>query len=102
MRADKANRRPTVDFNYERLLNYLVVMCMQRSLILTMLQDVLGEDGFGDIKRLYHKNKLKTVETVDLKKSIENTTGQNLDWFLINGFMNLVSGMKYLGIIIKE
>ena len=83
MRADKAKRRPTVDFNYEEPFElFSSHVYAKGSLILTMLQDVLGEDGFWrSIKDYTIKNKLKTVETVDLKKSIENTTGQNLDWF---------------------
>ena len=83
MRADKAKRRPTVDFNYEEPFElFSSHVYAKGSLILTMLQDVLGEDGFWrSIKDYIIKNKLKTVETVDLKKSIENTTGQNLDWF---------------------
>ena len=47
-----------------------------------MIRDVLGEEGFCRSVRHYTKeNKMKNVETIDLKKSIEVTTGQNLDWF---------------------
>ena len=47
-----------------------------------MLRDVLGEKGFWKSIQNYTKqNKMKNVETMDLKKSIEVTTGQNLDWF---------------------
>ena len=81
--ADKRKRRPTVDYNYEEPFElFSSHVYAKGSLILNMLHDVLGDDGFWrSIKHYTAKNKLKNVETVDLKKSIEVTTGQNLDWF---------------------
>jgi len=81
--ADKRKRRPTVDFNYEEPFElFSSHVYAKGSLILNMLHDVLGDDGFWrSIKHYTAKNKLKNVETIDLKKSIELTTGQNLDWF---------------------
>ena len=52
------------------------------SLILTMMEDVLGKDAFWKAVKHYTKdNQYKCVETQDLKKSVEEVTGQNLDWF---------------------
>ena len=52
------------------------------SLILSMMKDVLGKDAFWKaVKHYTQENQYKCVETQDLKKSIEEVTGQNLDWF---------------------
>ena len=52
------------------------------SLILNMMVDYLGEDAFWrGIQTYTRDNQYKNVETSDLKKAIEETTGQNLDWF---------------------
>ncbi len=82
-KADSAKRRPTVDFNYvEPFELFSSHVYAKGSLILNMLRDVLGEQGFWKSIQHYTKqNKMKNVETMDLKKSIEVTTGQNLDWF---------------------
>ena len=52
------------------------------SLILSMMENVLGKDAFWKAVKHYTKeNQYKCVETQDFKKSIEEVTGQNLDWF---------------------
>ena len=52
------------------------------SLILNMIQDYLGDDAFFRAIKHYTKvNMYKNVETQDLKKAIEEVTGQNMDWF---------------------
>ena len=82
-KADSAKRRPTVDYNYREPFELFTSHVYAKgSLILSMIRDVLGEEGFWRSVRHYTKeNKMKNVETIDLKKSIEVTTGQNLDWF---------------------
>ncbi|MBT6018208.1 M1 family metallopeptidase [bacterium] len=82
-RADKNKRRPTVDFVYDEPFElFSSHVYAKGSLILTMLRDVLGEEGFWrSIRKYTNENKLKNVETSDLKKTIEMTTGKNLDWF---------------------
>ena len=53
-----------------------------KGLILNMMQDYLGDDAFIRAVQHYTKvNQHKNVETQDLKKAIEETTGQNMDWF---------------------
>ena len=80
---DKRNRRPTVHFEYfEPFELFDSHVYAKGSLILNMLRDVLGEEGFWrSIRHYTHENKMKNVETTDLKKAIEEITGQNLDWF---------------------
>tara|TARA_A100001011_G_scaffold210946_1_gene219224 strand:- start:260 stop:1588 length:1329 start_codon:yes stop_codon:yes gene_type:complete len=52
------------------------------SLILNMMQDHLGDAAFWRSVQHYAKvNQYKNVETQDLKKAIEEISGQNLDWF---------------------
>ena len=52
------------------------------SLILSMMENVLGKDAFWKAVKHYTKeNQYKCVETQDFIKSIEEVTGQNLDWF---------------------
>ena len=82
-RADKNKRRPTVDYNYDEPFElFSSHVYAKGSLILTMLREVLGEEGFWrSIRNYTNEHKLKNVETTDLKKTIEMTTGQNLDWF---------------------
>ena len=82
-RADKNKRRPTVDYIYDEPFElFSSHVYAKGSLILTMLREVLGEEGFWrSIRNYTNENKLKNVETTDLKKTIEMTTGQNLDWF---------------------
>ena len=82
-KADSTKRRPTVDFNYSEPFELFTSHVYAKgSLILNMVKDILGEQGFWKSIRHYtNQNKMKNVETMDLKKSIEVTTGQNLDWF---------------------
>ena len=80
---DKRNRRPTVHFEYFVPMELFDSHVYAKgSLILNMIEDVLGEEGFWRAIRHYtNENKMKNVETTDLKKAIEEITGQNLDWF---------------------
>ena len=80
---DKSNRRPTVQYNYfEPFELFDSHVYSKGSLILEMLKEVLGEDSFWRSIQHYTKtNKFKIVETKDLEQSIEEITGQNLDWF---------------------
>jgi aminopeptidase N len=81
--ADNKWRRPTVYSQfYEPMDLFDGNAYAKGSLILNMMRDILGEDGFWrSIKTYTKENQFKNVETHDLKKAIEETTGQNLDWF---------------------
>ena len=76
-------KRPTVQHHYYEPIDLFDGHVYAKgSLILNMLQDHLGDDAFKrSIQHYTIENKLKNVETQDLKKAIEEVTGQNLDWF---------------------
>ncbi|MBL7014454.1 MAG: M1 family metallopeptidase [Candidatus Marinimicrobia bacterium] len=80
---DRWNRRPTVYNRYHLPMELFDSHVYAKgSLILNMLKDILSEDIFWDaIKHYTRENQFKNVETPDLKKAIEETTGQNLEWF---------------------
>jgi len=80
---DKRNRRPTVHYEYSVPMQLFDSHVYAKgSLILNMLRDVLGEEGFWrSIRHYTRENRMKNVETTDLKKAIEEITGKNLDWF---------------------
>ena len=81
--SNKRWRRPTVQHHfYESMEVFDGHIYAKGSLILNMMQDHLGDDAFWRGIQYYTKeNAYKNVETSDLKKAIEETTGQNLDWF---------------------
>ncbi len=81
-----ANRRwfrPTVQDKYYAPIDLFDSHIYAKgSLILNMIQDHLGDDAFWrSVQHYTRENMLKNVETSDLKKSIEEVSGQNLDWF---------------------
>ncbi len=81
--SNKRWRRPTVQHHfYESMEVFDGHIYAKGSLILNMMQDYLGDDAFWrGIQHYTKENAYKNVETTDLKKAIEETTGQNLDWF---------------------
>ena len=83
MAADKKKSRPTVDYYYNEPFElFSSHVYAKGSLILSMIADVLGEEGFWkSIRKYTSDNKMQNVETSDLKKSIEVVTGKNLNWF---------------------
>ena len=81
--SNKKWKRPTVhDHYYVPMDLFDGHVYAKGSLILSMMRDVLGDDPFWRAIKHYTKvNQYKCVETQDLKKSVEEVTGQNLDWF---------------------
>ncbi|MBC8467715.1 MAG: M1 family metallopeptidase, partial [Candidatus Marinimicrobia bacterium] len=81
--SNKKWRRSTVQHKfYESMDVFDGHIFAKGSLILNMLQDYIGDDAFWRFIQHYTKeNQYKNVETPDLKKAIEETTGQNMDWF---------------------
>ena len=81
--ANKRWARPTVyDHYYVPMDLFDGHVYAKGSLILNMMQDHLGNAAFWRSVQHYAKvNQYKNVETQDLKKAIEETSGQNLDWF---------------------
>ncbi len=76
-------RRPIVDDRYEFPVEVYDRHAYQKgAIVLGMLRDVMGdEDFFRTLSHYAHKHEWQSVETNDLKVAIEETTGQNLDWF---------------------
>ncbi|MFQ6678530.1 MAG: M1 family aminopeptidase [Fidelibacterota bacterium] len=83
IRADKAYRRPTLQpYFYNSIELFDANIYAKGSVILNMIRRYLGDDAFfRSIKYYTQKNAANNVETTDLKKAIEITTGKNLDWF---------------------
>ena len=55
---------------------------MKGSMILHMLRYILGDDNFFNALHYYlEKNQFSNVTSNDLKMAIEESSGQNLDWF---------------------
>ena len=62
--------------------SYTTNLYSKGALVLYMLNDILGDEDFFRSIRLYLKRHAFTsVSTYDLQRSIEDATGQNLDWF---------------------
>ena len=95
--------RPTVYDHYYVPMDLLMDMFMQGSLILNMMQDHLGDEAFiRAVQRILELNNAKNVETKTLK-AIEETTGQNLDWFFKQWSMNQdIQNMMLNGLITRE
>ena len=81
--ANKRWARPTVYHHYYVPMDLFDGHVYAKgSLILNMMQDHLGDAAFWRSVQHYAKvNQYKNVETQDLKKAIEEISGQNLDWF---------------------
>ena len=82
--SNKKWRRPTVHHSFYVPMDLFDGHVYAKgSLILNMMQDYLGDDAFWRAIQHYTTlNQYKNVETEDLKKAIEEITGQNLDWFI--------------------
>ncbi len=81
--ADRAYRRPTVQPNYFNSIELFDSNIYAKgSVILNMIRRYLGDEAFfRGLKNYTKTNMAKNVETLDLKKAFEVTTGKNLDWF---------------------
>ena len=81
--ADKSYRRPTVQPNYFNSIELFDSNIYAKgSVVLNMIRRYLGDDAFfRGLKHYTKTNAAKNVETSDLKKAFEVTTGKNLDWF---------------------
>ena len=83
LKQDSLARYPSVyDRFYDPMDLFNAHVYEKGSLILNMINDQVGDEGFWkSINHYTLSNKGKNVETSDFKKSIELITGQNLDWF---------------------
>ena len=76
-------RRPIIFNRYTYVTEMFDRHTYQKGgLVLDMLRYVLGDEAFFKSIQYYLKKfEWRTVETDDLRRSIEEVTGQNLDWF---------------------
>ena len=83
LKQDSLARYPSVyDRFYDPMDLFNAHVYEKGSLILNMINDQVGDEGFWrSINHYTISNKGKNVETSDFKKSIELITGQNLEWF---------------------
>ncbi len=81
--ADKAHRRPTLQpYFYNSIELFNANIYAKGSVILNMIRRNLGDDAFfRSLKYYTQTHAAQNVETTDLKRAIEMTTGKNLDWF---------------------
>jgi aminopeptidase N len=76
-------RRPIVYDRYQTPIDLFdATLYKKGALILHMLRYTVGEEMFWKALNKYlSENKDKNVETSDLQRAFEETTGQKLDWF---------------------
>jgi len=81
--ADKSYRRPTLQhYYYNSIELFDSNVYAKGSVILNMIRKYIGDDAFFRSLKTYTRiNAAKNVETSDLKKALEETSGFNLDWF---------------------
>jgi len=80
---DKRYRRPIVTYRYNAPKNMFDSHSYPKGArVLHMLRYHLGDALFWKaIQRYAHVNQFRTVETADLRRAIEDATGQGLNWF---------------------
>jgi aminopeptidase N len=81
--ADRSRRRPVVQYEYDDSMELFDANIYAKgSVILNMLRTILGEEAFRRALQFYTRTyAFQNVETQDLKRAIEEVTGQNLYWF---------------------
>lgn len=80
---DKRYRRPIVTYRYPRPEAMFDRHTYPKGgRVLHMLRFVLGDEAYWKaIRRYAEVNQFRTVETADLRRAIEESTGQGLNWF---------------------
>jgi len=76
-------KKPMVFFNYENSNDLFDANVYAKgAVVMNMLRNYIGEKPFQKAIQFYTKeNAYKNVESYDLKKAFEETTGKNLYWF---------------------
>jgi aminopeptidase N len=76
-------RRPLVYARYREPINLFdATLYKKGALVLHMLRETVGDEMFWKALNKYlNDNQYKTVETKDLERAFEQTTGKKLDWF---------------------
>lgn len=79
--------------------NYGIIMYQKTGLIFYYLKDYLGEELFDRCMQNYYRDwEFKHPQPSDLKTSLEQTSGKNLDWF----FHDLIETTNHIDYKIKK
>jgi aminopeptidase N len=76
-------RRPLVYARYREPVNLFdATLYKKGALVLHMLRETVGDEMFWKaVNKYLNDNQYKPVETADLMRAFEQTTGKKLDWF---------------------
>jgi aminopeptidase N len=90
LRQQNAATKTPIRFHYQAREEMFDVVSYQKGgRILHMLRNVVGDDAFFASLKLYlTQNKFKTVEIHQLRLAFEEVTGQDLNWFFNQWFLN--------------
>ncbi len=85
-----AAKRDLIRFHYQSREDVFDVVSYQKgSRILHMLRNYIGDDAFFASLKLYlTKHQFKTAEVHDLRLAFEEVTGEDLNWFFNQWYLN--------------
>ena len=90
LRGAKDKKVPVIRFDYnDREHMFDEISYQKGGRILHMLRKTVGDDAFFKALNVYlTKNAYKTAEIHDLRMAFEEVTGQDLNWFFTEWFLN--------------
>ncbi|MES2780492.1 MAG: M1 family metallopeptidase [Bacteroidota bacterium] len=90
LRQKSAHKKDLIRFHYRTQDDMFDVVSYQKgSRVLHMLRNYVGDDAFFASLKLYlTRNKFKSVEVHDLRLAFEEMTGEDLNWFFNQWFLN--------------
>lgn len=90
LRQQSAHKKDLIRFHYRSHEDMFDVVSYQKgSRVLHMLRNYVGDDAFFASLKLYlTRNKFKSVEIHNLRLAFEETTGEDLNWFFNQWFLN--------------
>lgn len=90
LRQKSAHKKDLIRFHYRTQEDMFDVVSYQKgSRVLHMLRNYVGDDAFFAALKLYlTRNAFKSVEIHDLRLAFEEITGEDLNWFFNQWFLN--------------
>ena len=90
LRQKSAHKKDLIRFHYRTQEDMFDVVSYQKgSRVLHMLRNYVGDDAFFAALKLYlTNNKFKSVEIHNLRLAFEEVTGEDLNWFFNQWFLN--------------
>ena len=90
LRQKSAHKKDLIRFHYRTQEDMFDVVSYQKgSRVLHMLRNYVGDDAFFASLKLYlTNNKFKSVEIHTLRLAFEEVTGEDLNWFFNQWFLN--------------